>query len=112
MGELSTPPPNPAISELAAVLGDEATREIVRIFLQDFPGAVRRLGSCPREEQIMIAHGLKSSSLHMGSAGLSVRMAAIEARLERPGETLGAPEIDGAIAEFDALAPMLRAYAN
>jgi HPt (histidine-containing phosphotransfer) domain-containing protein len=111
-GGVSLPPPNQAIQELASVLGDDATREIVRLFLHDFPGSVRRLGACDRDEQIRIAHGLKSSALHMGALALSGRLAEIEDRLALPGGTLLAGELGPAIADFGAVAPALRKYAE
>jgi hypothetical protein len=109
---VSLPPPNNAIRELAEVLGDEATREVVRLFLDDFPVTIRKLVNGGREEQVMIAHGLKSSALHMGAAGLSARMAKLEARLDTPGETISDAELEGALADFGAIAPLLRQYAG
>jgi hypothetical protein len=109
---VSLPPPNDAIRELEAVLGDEATREVVRLFLDDFPSSIRRLGKGSREEQVMIAHGLKSSALHMGAAELSGRMAKLESRLASPGETVSAAELAAAIADFGAIAPLLGRYAG
>jgi hypothetical protein len=106
------PPPNEAIESLASVLGEDSTREIVRLFLDDFPKSVRRLGSGSREEQVMIAHGLKSSALHMGATGLSQRMAAIERKLSATSEALSPGEISAAVAEFEALEPGLRGYAG
>jgi HPt (histidine-containing phosphotransfer) domain-containing protein len=104
--------PNEAIEALASVLGEDSTREIVRLFLEDFPQSVRRLGDGKREEQVMIAHGLKSSALHMGATGLSQRMAAIERKLSAPAETLSRDELSAAVAEFGAVEPSLRAYAG
>jgi hypothetical protein len=112
MGGVSATPPNDAISELAAVLGDEATREVVRLFLDDFPASIGRLEKGEREEQVMVAHGLKSSALHMGALGLSRRMAELELRLGKPGETISEAELAGARADFGAIAPRLREYAG
>jgi HPt (histidine-containing phosphotransfer) domain-containing protein len=109
---VSTLPPNEAIEALAAVLGDEDTREIVRVFLDDFPDSARLLGTSGREDQRRIAHGLKSSALHMGAKGLSERMAAIEESLSRDGETLAPGELEAAIADFGAVEPELRRYAG
>jgi len=106
------PPPNEAIESLASVLGEDSTREIVRLFLADFPQSVSRLGSGSREEQVMTAHALKSSALHMGATGLSQRMAAIERKLSATPEALSPEEIRTAVAEFEAVEPGLRAYAN
>jgi len=109
---VSFPPARNAIRELAGVLGDEATREVVRLFLDDFPVSIRKLGTAGREEQVMIAHGLKSSALHMGALELSGRMAELESRLDAPGETISKAELAGAIADFGAVAPVLRQYAG
>jgi HPt (histidine-containing phosphotransfer) domain-containing protein len=107
-----TPPPNEAIQALADVMGDEATREIVRLFLADFPVSIRKLEASGRDEQLRIAHGLKSSSLHMGATELSERMAEAEERLSGPGEPLAPGDFAAAVADFEALAPVLRAYAT
>jgi hypothetical protein len=109
---VSPPPPNNAISELAAVLGDEATREVVRLFLDDFPVSIGRLEKGAREDQVMIAHGLKSSALHMGAMDLSRRMAELELRLGKPGKTLSGSDLEGAMSDFGAVAPLLRQYAG
>jgi hypothetical protein len=109
---LSTPPPNEALKDLASLLGEEATREIVRLFLNDFPASVRSLASSGRVEQMRIAHGLKSSALHMGATGLSERMGAIEERLATPGETIGAGDLLEAVADFEAFASDLQKYAG
>jgi hypothetical protein len=109
---VSLPPPNTAIRELADVLGDEATRDVVRLFLSDFPQSILRLARGSREEQVMIVHGLKSSSLHMGALELSGRMAELESRLAAPGETISEAELAGALADFGAVAPVLRQYAG
>jgi HPt (histidine-containing phosphotransfer) domain-containing protein len=104
-------PPNDAIRELATVLGEDAAREIVRLFLEDFPVSMDRLGGSGSLDQHRIAHGLKSSALHMGAAALSERMAAIEKRLSLPGERISPEEIAAVRADFEAVAPALRQYA-
>jgi hypothetical protein len=108
---LSAPPPNEALRDLASLLGDQATREIVELFLHDFPGSMRILASCGREDQLRLAHGLRSSALHMGAEGLSRRMAAIEDRLNQSGEPATQEEVAGAMADFEAFAGDLRRYA-
>jgi HPt (histidine-containing phosphotransfer) domain-containing protein len=104
--------PNPALGELASVIGDDAAREIVRLFLEDFPCSVERLTGGGSEEQQRVAHGLKSSALHMGAKALSVRMAEIETALGMPGGSLSAGQIAAAVADFEAVAPELRRYAG
>ena len=109
---LSAPPPNNSIRELEAVLGGEATRDLVRLFLAEFPVSVRGLESGGRRDRMMVAHGLKSSALHMGAATLSGRMAALESRLDTPGGTVTEEDIAGALADFEGIAPGLRLYAG
>jgi hypothetical protein len=109
---LSPPPPNEALRDLAALLGDEATREIVGLFLSDFPASIRSLRGCSRDDQMRIAHGLRSSALHMGATGLSRRMGAIEDLLAVPGGTLDPHDLEVAAAEFEAFADELRKYAG
>jgi HPt (histidine-containing phosphotransfer) domain-containing protein len=109
---LSLAPPNDSIRDIEAVLGDDATREIVRLFLADFPKSILKLGRAGREEQVMIAHGLKSSALHMGAAKLSKRMAGLESRLDKPDGQISPEELVAAIGEFEEVAPSLRKYSG
>lgn len=108
---MSLPAPNDSLDALSALLGVESTREIVQLYLVEFTDSLRRLGTGEREDQIRIAHGLKSSSLHMGATALSEKMGRIEERLSRAGETLSADELAAVQAEFEAFAPSLRSYA-
>ena len=112
IGALSRTPPNEALRDLAALLGDEATREIVRLFLNNFPESIQSLSRCSRVEQMRITHGLKSSALHMGAASLSARMKAMEEKLGTPGESIGPEELGEAVADFEAFAADLRSYAG
>jgi hypothetical protein len=109
---VSLPAPNDSLDALSALLGEESTREIVQLYLVEFKDSLRRLESGEREDQIRIAHGLKSSSLHMGAMVLSERMGQIEERLSRVGETLGEDELASLQAEFEAVEPSLRSYAG
>jgi HPt (histidine-containing phosphotransfer) domain-containing protein len=97
---------------MESVLGDESTREIVRLFLRDFPESMARLASGTREEQVRIVHGLKSSSLHMGATALSELMASLEERLTGHGGDLLQEDLDAAEARFEAAAGGLRKYAG
>ena len=97
---------------MSALLGEESTREIVQLYLVEFEDSIRRLESGERDDQIRIAHGLKSSSLHMGATVLSAKMGQIEERLARSGETLGEDELAAVQAEFEVVAPSLRSYAG
>ena len=109
---MSRTPPNEALRDLAALLGDEATREIVRLFLSSFPESMASLASSGRSDQQRIVHGLKSSALHMGAPGLSEQFRAMEERLGRPGESVGPEELGLATADFEAFAAGLREYAG
>jgi HPt (histidine-containing phosphotransfer) domain-containing protein len=105
-------PPNEAIKALEDVLGNDSTREVVRLFLHDFPESIRRIGAAGREDQMRIVHGLKSSSLHMGATVLSDRLASLEEKLEAQGETLSPDDLQPAIGDFGAVSASLRAYAG
>jgi HPt (histidine-containing phosphotransfer) domain-containing protein len=111
-GGVSQPVPNETVGALESVLGEESTREIVRLFLHDFPESIRRAAAAGREDQMRIVHGMKSSALHMGAAALSERMASLEKKLGTPGETLDPQELEAAIADFGAVEPALRRYAG
>jgi HPt (histidine-containing phosphotransfer) domain-containing protein len=109
---LSTPPPNLALKDLALLVGDDATREIVRLFLHSFPDSIRSLGISSRQDQMRITHGLKSSALHMGADKLSEHISVIEDKLAQPGAPLSQDDLKAAIAEFDSFAAELRKYAD
>jgi HPt (histidine-containing phosphotransfer) domain-containing protein len=109
---VSQSPPNDSISALESVLGPKATREVVQLFLHDFPESVRRIAGASREDQMRIVHGIKSSSLHMGAMALSARMAGLEGRLGNPGETLDPDDLAAAVSDFGDIAPSLRDYAG
>ncbi|MGA2015503.1 MAG: Hpt domain-containing protein [Opitutaceae bacterium] len=109
---MSAPPPNLALQDLAALVGDDAAREIVRLFLSTFPEAVRSLSTGTRQEQMRIAHGLRSSALHMGAGRLSELITRIEDKLAHPGVALAQGDLADAVGEFEALAGELRKYAG
>ena len=106
------PPPNFALQDLASLVGDDAAREIVRLFLSNFPEAVRSMGQGTRQEQMRIAHGLRSSALHMGADKLSRLVTQIEDKLAQPGSALDGADLAAAVAEFEAVAGELRRYAG
>ena len=106
-----TPPPNAALAELAAALGEDNVRSLVRTFLRDFPASVQTLATADRKQQHRIAHSLKGNSRLMGGLQLSSRMAALEARLATAGGADVTPEdVMGILAEFEELAEPLRAF--
>jgi HPt (histidine-containing phosphotransfer) domain-containing protein len=109
---LSPPPPNLALKDLAFLVGDDAAREIVRLFLHSFPESIQSMGSSGRQDQMRIAHGLKSSALHMGADRLSERIGEIEDKLAQPGEGLVPEDLAAAATEFESFASELRKYAE
>ncbi|MEY4941784.1 MAG: hypothetical protein RIQ93_3519 [Verrucomicrobiota bacterium] len=107
----NTPPPTDALVELAAALGEDNVRELVRTFLRDFPISLRDLAGSDRKQRHRTAHNLKSNSHLMGAYLLSERMAALERRLA--DETAGnvTPDDLAAInAEYAVIAAPLRAF--
>jgi hypothetical protein len=105
------PPPNESLAELAAVLGDDNVRTLVRTFLRDFPQSLRDLEGGDRKNRHRIAHSMKSNSRLMGGLDLSDRMAALEARLDQPsGQDVTPEDLAAIAADFDAIAGPLRAF--
>jgi hypothetical protein len=101
-----------ALKDLAFLVGDDAAREIVRLFLQSFPESIQSIGRSGRQDQMRIAHGLKSSALHMGADRLSDRIGEIEEKLAVPGVTLVPDDLAATSAEFESFATDLRKYAG
>lgn len=78
------PPPNDALAELAAVLGEDNVRTLVRTFLRDFPVAQQGLVGGERSNRLRLVHSMKSNARLMGALDLSDYCAALEARLSTP----------------------------
>ena len=112
MSNPPTPAPNDAIAQLAAILSKEDARDLVQTFFKEYDGLYRKLVSGKREEQHLAAHGLKSSSLHMGLAALTQRFAVLEARLAEPNGTVNSDDIDIINAEYERGIPPLRKYSQ
>jgi HPt (histidine-containing phosphotransfer) domain-containing protein len=108
----TSPPPNEALADLAAVLGDDNVRTLVRTFLRDFPVSFQALGTTTdRKDRHRIAHSMKSNSRLMGAHELSQRMAALEERLSQEnGADLQPADLAGISADFEAIAGSLRAF--
>lgn len=104
-------PPNNELAELAAVLGDDNVRTLVRTFLRDFPISFQDLSGGDRKNRHRVAHSMKSNSRLMGAHDLAARMAAIEARLEKTdGADITPEDLAGISADFEAIAGPLRAF--
>lgn len=107
----NVPPPNEALAELAAVLGEDNVRTLVRTFLRDFPGSLRELSGGDRKNCHRVAHSMKSNTRLMGGLALSQRMAALETRLEQAeGADVTPGDLAAIAAEFETLAGPLRAF--
>lgn len=107
----SAPPPNNELAELAAVLGDDNVRTLVRTFLRDFPASFSELSGGDRKNRHRVAHSMKSNSRLMGAHDLAGRMAAIEARLEQTdGADIGPDDLAKISADFEAIAGKLRVF--
>jgi HPt (histidine-containing phosphotransfer) domain-containing protein len=105
------PPPNEALAELAAVLGVDNVRTLVRTFLRDFPVSFHALSAGERHDRHRLAHSMKSNSRLMGALALSLRMAELEARLsEDNGCDVTPDDLNQISAEFEAVAAPLRQF--
>jgi HPt (histidine-containing phosphotransfer) domain-containing protein len=108
----SIPPPNPTLAHLAAALSEEDARELVRIFLTEFPALRAAMATGNRRQSYLAAHSLKSSAQHMGLTALAERMMELERRLEE-SDAATTPEDMAAIdRDFEQDAGPLRAYAE
>jgi HPt (histidine-containing phosphotransfer) domain-containing protein len=106
----NVPPPTDALVELAAVLGEDNVRTLVRTFLRDFPVSLRDLSGGDRKQRHRVAHSMKSNSRLMGAMTLSERLAALENRLESGGEDVSATDIAAITEEYEAVAAPLRLF--
>jgi HPt (histidine-containing phosphotransfer) domain-containing protein len=105
-----SPPPTEALVDLAAVLGEDNVRTLVRTFLRDFPVSMRDLGGGDRKQRHRIAHSMKSNSRLMGAMDLSQRMAELEARLENGGADVTPQDLTAIAKEYEAIAAPLRLF--
>ena len=105
------PPPTEALAELAAVLGDDNVKTLVRTFLRDFPGSLKELQGGDRKNRHRVAHSMKSNTRLMGAMMLSERMADLEKRLDDPtGVDVTVVDIASITSEFEEIARPLRAF--
>lgn len=109
---MTEPAPNAALGALEEALGADSTKELVRLFLEEFQASIRSMSAAPPDEQLRLAHGMKSSARHMGADGLCARMAALEARLLAGGAAIDPEDLASAIRDFGAVEPALRRYAG
>lgn len=110
-GMPTRPPPNDALAELAAVLGEDNVRTLVRTFLRDFPLSLRDLHGGDRRNRHRLAHSMKSNSRLMGALDISQRMAALEERLSRAdGADVNEQELTEISVQFEKVAAPLREF--
>jgi HPt (histidine-containing phosphotransfer) domain-containing protein len=109
---MNTPPPNAALMNLVSSLGEDDTRDLVRMFLKEFPSMLGRLPSLPREEAQRTVHGMKSSAHHMGAEALSRRLAALEDRLGQADAAVTHQDLADLSVDFDRAAPPLSVFAR
>ena len=105
-----TPAPNDALAELVSLLSEEETRDLVRLYLRDFPQTMEALARGPAKDHQRLAHSMKSSSQYMGAAELSERFRQLELRLGTPGEKVTPADLQGIAAEFSKVETALRAF--
>ena len=104
-------PPNEALAELAAVLGVENVRTLVRTYLHDFPMLFQQLSGGERKNRHRVAHSMKSNSKLVGAMNLSRRMAEFEARLAAEnGQDVQPADLAAIQAEFKSIEPPLRKF--
>lgn len=105
------PPPNEALAELAAVLGEDNVRTLARTFLRDFPKSFHELSNGEPKNRHRLAHSMKSNSRLMGAHELSRQMADLEDRFSgNAGADLSSAELAQISARFEAIASQLRAF--
>jgi HPt (histidine-containing phosphotransfer) domain-containing protein len=106
-----TPPPNPPLVELAAIVGEENARHLVRTFLRDFPAALNELAGAERKTRHRLIHSMKSSARVVGAVDFSQKLAGLEARLaDMSLPDLTSAEIQSLVADFGPIAGPLREF--
>lgn len=107
------PPPNRDLAELAALLGSDNVRQLVRTFLREYPTLIAQLAGGDRKTQHRITHSLKSNARVIGAHSLSAHMAQLEERLSRAdGVDLAPAEVAVIRTLFDDAAAKLRDFAG
>jgi HPt (histidine-containing phosphotransfer) domain-containing protein len=107
-----TPPPNDSIAELVQVLSDPDTRELVRMYLDEFPKTLDALAHGPAADHMRLAHSMKSSSQYMGADLLAARFAALEQRLNISAEKITPDDLKALAADFAQIEGPFRTFAN
>ncbi|MGH7994932.1 MAG: Hpt domain-containing protein [Opitutaceae bacterium] len=103
---------NERLAGLIAVLGDDETRELVRLFLSSTPLLLADMAGPDPDRVRRAAHNLKSSAQQMGASELSEQSRAIEARLHEGGPRPSPAEIALLQGRFRSVEKRLRSYAG
>lgn len=104
--------PNDRLANLIAVLGNEETRELVRLFLTSAPKLLADIAGSDAERARRAAHSLKSSAQQMGASDISEQARELENRLAEGGPLPSKPEIALLQARFRSVEKRLRGYAG
>lgn len=104
--------PNDALRSLADVVGEDETRELVRIYLSSAPRLLADIAAPDRERAHRAAHSLKSSSNQMGLPEISAQAKEIELRLNAGGSLPAPYEIALLTARFKKAEESLRGFAG
>lgn len=107
---MSAAAPNERLAGLVSVLGDEDTRELVRLYLASVPRLLADIGGGVRESSQRAAHSLKSSSDQMGAAALAQHSKQLEVRMMAGGPLPSAAELADLAAEYQAVESSLRGF--
>ena len=108
---MSEPAPNERLANLIAVLGDEETRELVRIFLNSAPRLIADIGGTDPDRVRRAAHTLKSSAHQMGASDLAQQAKTIEDRLHEGGPVPTPAELKLLQGQFRSVEKRLKSYA-
>ncbi len=109
---MAGPPPNEALAELVSLLSEDDVRDLVRLYLNDFPGMMDALSSGPEKDHQRLAHSMKSSTQYMGAHALAKLFADLEHRLGLPGEKITPEDLAAISGEFERIAGPLRVFAG
>ena len=107
---MSTPVPNERLKSLVEILGENETRELVRIYLGSVPKLLKELAGSDRENARRAAHSLKSSSQQMGAAEIAAQALELERRLDADGPAVTPLELSLFQARYKRMETVLRPF--
>jgi hypothetical protein len=107
---VSIPAPNDRLAGLVLILGDDDTRELVRLYLGSVPRLLADIAGPDRATSQRGAHSLKSSSDQMGATGLWLQAKNLEARMMKGGPLPAPEELTALHEEFQQVDLALRGY--